>query len=275
VGQALSHQAGLSGFAEPVTVDDLYDRERMVSLLANQSPLHPPGEQTVYHAMTFGFVADEIARRVTGSGIRDLLATEIAGAHDIDFCIGVGEEEEARAASVIPPPPQNREIPADMPHAAVLALTNPLLDVAIANSLEWRRAELPAANGHATADGIAGLYHIINTGRTPEGSRILRRRTLSALKTVRSSRVDGLLGLPLQWCSGIVRNNIGLYGPNPDTFGHSGWGGSFGCADSANELSMGYTCSRMGGELVGDPRSTALCAAVYQCLEEARRATRR
>ena len=274
VGQALSHQAGLSGFLEPVQLEDLYDRECMVSLLAGQMPLHTPGEQTVYHAMTFGFIADEIARRITGSGIRALLATELKAADTFDFRIGVGETEEDRVAPVIPPPMENREIPADMPRAALLALTNPLLDAGVANCGEWKRAELPAANGHATADGIARLYHVINDGATPDGSRILGAQALAALKTVRSSRVDGLLGLPLQWCSGIVRNNVGLYGPNPDAFGHSGWGGSFGCADAANELSMGYICSRMGGELVGDPRSTALCAAVYRCLEGAKRAAR-
>ena len=61
-----SHRAGLASFAVPVSVADLGDWEKMTSLLAAQEPLWEPGTVSGYHAITFGFLAGEIARRITG-----------------------------------------------------------------------------------------------------------------------------------------------------------------------------------------------------------------
>jgi CubicO group peptidase (beta-lactamase class C family) len=57
-----------------------------------------------------------------------------------------------------------------------------------------------------------------------------------------------------------------VYGPNPDSFGHSGWGGSFAFGDPANGLGVAYTMNQMGTDLVGDPRSMALIDALYASL---------
>jgi CubicO group peptidase (beta-lactamase class C family) len=65
---------------------------------------------------------------------------------------------------------------------------------------------------------------------------------------------------------GFATNKIGVYGPNPRTFGHSGWGGSFGCADPDAKVGIGYAMNQMGADLVGDPRANGLCAAIFACL---------
>jgi CubicO group peptidase (beta-lactamase class C family) len=65
---------------------------------------------------------------------------------------------------------------------------------------------------------------------------------------------------------GFATNGIGVYGPNPRAFGHSGWGGSFGCADVEAKVGIGYTMNRMGADLVGDPRSKVLCDAIFSRL---------
>jgi CubicO group peptidase (beta-lactamase class C family) len=63
-----------------------------------------------------------------------------------------------------------------------------------------------------------------------------------------------------------MRNNLGLYGPNPDTLCHSGWGGSMALADPERRLSMAYVMNRQSNSLQGDPRARALIDSVYQCL---------
>jgi CubicO group peptidase (beta-lactamase class C family) len=68
---------------------------------------------------------------------------------------------------------------------------------------------------------------------------------------------------------GMALNTPGIYGPNPRAFGHSGWGGSFGCADPDGGVAIGYACNQMGPELVGDPRTTGLCAAVLEAAARA------
>lgn len=57
-----------------------------------------------------------------------------------------------------------------------------------------------------------------------------------------------------------------MFGPRPNVFGHSGWGGSFGCADTKEAVAIGYVMNQMGEGLVGDARATALCRTVYHCL---------
>jgi len=68
---------------------------------------------------------------------------------------------------------------------------------------------------------------------------------------------------------GMAINTPGIYGPNPRAFGHSGWGGSFGCADPNAEVAIGYVCNQMGPELVGDPRTAGLCKAILDCAARA------
>ena len=79
VAQLLSHQAGLPGFAGPVSVEDLFDQPAAAARLAAQAPLWPPGTANGYHAVTWGVLAAELVRRVDGRTIGRYLAEELAG----------------------------------------------------------------------------------------------------------------------------------------------------------------------------------------------------
>lgn len=57
-----------------------------------------------------------------------------------------------------------------------------------------------------------------------------------------------------------------MFGPRPNVFGHSGWGGSFGCDDTKEAVAIGYVMNQMGEGLVGDARATAPYRAVHNCL---------
>lgn len=81
----LSHRAGLSGLSVPVRAADLLDWERMISLLAAQEPLWEPGTVSGYHAITFGYLAGEVVRRVTGQSLGQFFAAEVGGPLDADF----------------------------------------------------------------------------------------------------------------------------------------------------------------------------------------------
>ncbi len=54
VRHLLSHASGVSGWQEPITFEDLYDREKSTALLAAQAPWWEPGTASGYHAQTFG-----------------------------------------------------------------------------------------------------------------------------------------------------------------------------------------------------------------------------
>jgi CubicO group peptidase (beta-lactamase class C family) len=266
VAQVMSHQAGLPGFLEPTTLDDFYDWDLVTRRLAAQPPVFEPGTLSSYHASTYGFLAGEIVRRAAGRSLGVLFAQDIAGPLGADFHIGLPMSEEPRVAELIPAD-HPAEVPLEqLPLPVRLGLSNPEQDPARVNTRAWRAAELPALNGHASARGVARLAAALANDGEIDGVRILSPDALAQMTAIVADREDLLLGFNPQWGMGVAHNLIGVYGPNPRTFGHSGWGGSFGCADPDAHLAIGYVCNHMGPELVGDPRSRALVQAVYDAL---------
>ena len=266
VSQLLSHQAGLPGFTEPMPMEDFYNWEIVTRRLAAQAPMWPPGTKNSYHAMTFGFLAGELIRRASGLSVGEYLAREVAGPLSADIFIGLPLSEESRVAPLIAPKIAAPFDLAQMPPEAAAAVSNPLMAPTLPNDRAWRAAEIPAGNGHATARGLARLYGAVASGGTLDGVRLMGPRTVAALAEVQTERVDILLGAAPFWAHGVILNAVGLYGPRAHVFGHSGWGGSFGCADTQDAVSIGYVMNQMGDRVVGDPRSTALCEAVFACV---------
>jgi CubicO group peptidase (beta-lactamase class C family) len=173
------------------------------------------------------------------------------------------EAEDHRAAEMIPPR-RPAEIPL-LPPIALLAMANPQPDPSAPNTRAWRAAEIPAANGQANAMGLARLYGALVTEGGLDGRRLISQSTFArVIKPATSDgRVDMFLGFKDNWAMGVTLNTPGIYGSNLRAFGHSGWGGSFGCADPDAQIAIGYVCNQMGPELVGDPRTADLCASVF------------
>jgi CubicO group peptidase (beta-lactamase class C family) len=265
LGQLMSHQAGLPGFAQPTTPEDQLDFAGCVAKLERQAPAWIPGTATSYHAMTFGWLAGEIIRRTSGVSPGAFVAQALGAPLAADIFIGLPEALEPRVAEILAP----RRAPETRPlsPAAMMALTNPAQRPGAPNARAWRAAEIPAANGQASAMGLARLYAALSGGGELEGARILSPEGVSRLTAPATGdgRIDQFLGFTDAWAMGVALNRPGVYGPNRDAFGHSGWGGSFGCADPAAEVAIGYVCNQMGPELVGDPRTAGLCQAVLQC----------
>ncbi len=266
VSQLLSHQAGLPGFVEPTSLEDFYDWPGIIGRLERQAPMWPPGTQNSYHAMTFGFLAGELVLRASGMSVGQFLASQIAGPLGADVYIGLPMALEGRVAPLIGP---RREATFDldaMAPSAIAAISNPAMEPLIPNDRAWRAAEVPAGNGHATALGLARLYGAVANGGSLDGVHIMGPQTVAAMSTTQTTRVDLMLGVAPHWRNGFAGNEPGLFGPHPHVFGHSGWGGSFGCADTEAKVSIGYVMNQMGDGIVGDPRATSLCDRIYSCL---------
>ncbi len=264
VAQILSHQSGVNGFKEPTTVDDLYDWNLVTSRLAAQEPFWPPGEATSYHAVTYGFLAGEVVRRVARKSIGAFVADRIRMALQADVFIGVPDGERSRIAAVIPPKAA-RPLADGMNPLAARAVTNPRLEAGLPNNPKWIAAEMPAVNGHASAAGLAKLYGAVANGGQLGPVRLLSTAGVERMREPLSTRADLMLGART-WGAGVVLNSQANYGPNKLAFGHTGWGGSFGCADLEHGLGIAYAHNQMGPDVVGDPRGISLCRAIYGCL---------
>jgi CubicO group peptidase (beta-lactamase class C family) len=263
IGQILSHQAGLNGWEAPTSFEDLYHWPTATARLAAQAPAWPPGTLASYHALTHGFLAGEVIRRITGQDaggfIRDAIATPLGA----DFHIGLPQGEDWRVAEIIPPPPANAIPGGPSPHPlAARATTNPRPDPALPNTRAWRAAQIPAANGQSSAQGLARIYAALSCGGTLDGVRIISPDGVDRLRAPRHLGPDLMVG-PRHWGAGVATNVAPAFGPAPDTFGHTGWGGAFGCANTRRRVAIGYVMNRMGGQLAANPRGTSLAAAVF------------
>jgi CubicO group peptidase (beta-lactamase class C family) len=266
VSHIMSHQAGLPGFEEPTALEDFYDWPVVTERLARQAPMWVPGTKNSYHAMTYGFLAGELIRRASGLMPGEYLAEKIRGPLGADAFIGLPESEEHRVAPLLPSVLQRDFEPVAMPPEAVIAVTNPDMSPTLPNRRAWRAAQIPAGNGHATAMGLARVYGAVANGGALDGVRLMGPETIARLCELQTDRTDILLGMPAMWRQGLSGNVENMYGPLPTTVGHSGWGGSFGCVDPVRNVGIGYVLNQMGDRTVGDPRCTALCKAVFECI---------
>ena len=103
VAQLLSHQAGVCGVEQKLTVEDLYDWNKMVNLLAAQKPLWEPGTAAGYHAVTWGYLPGELVRRITGQTLGAYFRDKVAVPLDADCYIGLPDSEMDRVADMIGP----------------------------------------------------------------------------------------------------------------------------------------------------------------------------
>lgn len=262
IEQLLSHQAGLCGFDTPASVADVLAGEQAAARLAAQQPLWDPGSANGYHALTIGVLGTELFQRIEGRSIRQFVAEELTGPLDIDLTIGLPTDQLHRCADLVPPESSLVNDPAALTPAQIAAMGNPAINPAMAETPEWRAADLPSANGHANALALATVYARLIDDSQP----LVSRATLAEATRARTDAVDLVLGLRCRWGAGFLANSEGVYGPGQRTFGHSGYGGSFAFADPDAGLAVAYTMNRMGANLRDDPRAMALIGAIYGSL---------
>jgi CubicO group peptidase (beta-lactamase class C family) len=265
VGQALSHQAGLAGFAEPMDAAAWFDWDLICGKLAAMAPLWPPGSASGYHPVTFGYLAGEIFRRVDGRSLATALREDLAGPLGLDVWIGVPDAEQGRCADVQRPPAMPELGP--LSEVKRLAFLTKWASPGHVSLAEWRRAEIPSVTGHATAPALARLMAILAGDGRLDGRQWLSPTTVRAAAHERIAGRDLVLPYDLSWGAGFLRNQgLKLYGPGMETIGHSGWGGSCAFADPQRAVSGAYVMNRQSAELIADPRSRRLIGAAYACL---------
>jgi CubicO group peptidase (beta-lactamase class C family) len=265
----MSHKSGLTGLAQPTGVEDYYDWDKITGLLAAEAPLFPPGSTTGYQAITFGYLVGEVIRRITGQSVGEFMAGQVAGPAGADFFIGLPEGELGRCSDLLGVRPSEDEQAAlaqayaNADPAALAALLNPALTGDEANAPGWRTAEIPAANGHGTALGLATIF-----GAVADGSgTFISPDTLAKARAGEGKYTDLVLGFPLEFGLGVALSGPeGHYGPNPAAFGHDGFGGSMVGCDPEAGVAFAYVMNKMGMNLADDPRKMAVIDGVYESL---------
>jgi len=271
VRELLSHRAGVPAIREPLPAGSALDWPLMTTVLAAEEPWWPPGTGHGYHVNTFGFVVGELVRRVTGLTPGRFLARELAGPLGADVHIGLAARDHSRVAEFIWPASSAPRAAEPRPDGqagdrmALLAYLNPpdFTGFGVVNTAAWRSAEMPSANAHASAAGIARFYAALAADGSLDDCRVVDAAALAAATEEQVYGADLVLHRPSRFGLGFqLTHTERPLGHGPRCFGHFGAGGSVGFADPDNGLAFGYVTSQMGPRW-RNPRNQALMDASY------------
>ena len=278
VAQVLGHTSGVSGWARPVEVDDLYDWDRSTSMLAAQAPWWEPGTASGYHLLSQGHLVGEVVRRITGITIGQFFAKEIAGPLEADFHIGLDASHDARVSPLSSPRSLKLPPPAGGPSRVQMrTVMGPFLPAREANTERWRRAELPALNGHGNARSMARVQSLVSHGGEVDGVRLLSPETIDRIFDVQASGTDLFLGVAATFGTGWALpepTSMPSVAPGRRCY-WGGLGGSVVINDLERRLTIAYAMNRMILETVpagdrqrpcGDSRSDEYVAAIEAAL---------
>jgi CubicO group peptidase (beta-lactamase class C family) len=271
VRHVLAHTAGLPGWDAQLTTEDLYDWDKCTSLLAAQAPWWQPGTRSGYHVLTQGNLVGEIVRRVTGQTLGEFFNRHVAVPLGADFHVGTPAEMDTRIAELIPPPDLEHfgdDLVFEDDNArdfARRALRNPppMSNFFAANTSEWRRAEIPAANGHGNARSVATIQALVSNLGETAGIRLLSEKTCREIFREQANGPDLILGAPLRFGIGYGLSNETVPLPNPDCCYWGGWGGSLVVNDLETGMTVAYVMNRMGTSTIGDARGGQIVEAAY------------
>ena len=279
VRHVLSHTAGLPGLTTPVTAEESTDHERMARLLAQQPPVYAPGTVCAYHLLTYGWLTGELVRRVDGRSVGRFFREEVAEPLRLDAWIGLPQEQEPRVAPLERTPGFGTEVApredggpdAVDEHDRIVwsVLDNPADRQSFSDTRAWRAAEVPAANGVATAHAMARLYGCLARGGELDGVRLMSPGTaaLAGREIIRGH--DPYRELPIGYALGFHLNGPeeGLGPLEEEAFGHGGAGGSMhGCWPKLR-TGFSFATNLLDGPV--NPRAARLLGALHAAVEGA------
>ena len=249
-----------------MTGDDLLDRRAAAAALAEQTPWWDDRTVSGYHAITQGILLGELVQRVTGTSLGTWFREEVAGPLGADFHIGTAAEVDPRVATIEPPSgPLGTSALTDDGSIPARALRNPVVEATVANRPEFRRAEMPASNGHGNARSMAQVQALVSNGGEAGGLRLLSEAGLERIFDVQSVGDDLILGVPNRLGIGFGLNGPeSPVSPNPRACYWGGWGGSIVVNDLDARTTFAYAMNRMGDGLESDHRAVLLLLAFHQ-----------
>ncbi len=272
----LSHTSGLPGWDTPITLEDLYDWDKVTGLLAAQKPWWEPGTVSGYHVFTQGYLLGELVRRTTGKSPGTFFREEVTEPSGADFHIGLPEEYDNRVAPLIPSEMlEGVDIPLDPTSIVMKVFTNPILDPTLSfiKSRGWLGAEIPSANGQGNARSMARVGSIVACGGSLDGKRFLSAGTIEKAIKEQIYGMDLVIGSARWGLGWALPSKEEPITPNWETRRACTWGGAGGSAllmDLDAKLCSTYAMNKMGAPLPPwrDPRTWKLSQVLYDCLGE-------
>jgi CubicO group peptidase (beta-lactamase class C family) len=273
LAQLLSHQAGLCALDRRV---DVLDYDAVIRALEAQKPLWPPGTAHGYHARTFGFLLDEVVRRIAGKTLSEYWQENFARPLNLDFWIGLPKKQNSRVATMYAAkagkPPEPRQFYDDLGTPGTLArktFTSPhgLNVISKMNDPLVRAQPIVSFGGIGSASALAKFYSMLANDGKADGQTFFSGQTLEWMRTTLSDGVDRVFQIPTAFSAGFMKDPREtarrIFGPSGTSFGHPGAGGSHAFADPEKKIAFAYVMNQMEQSLLPNEKSLRLVDAIY------------
>src|ERR1043166_5910585 len=288
VAQLLSHSAGLAALDRPA---DILDYPAVIEAIEVQTPNWPSGTGHGYHARTFGFLLDEIVRRIAGQTLPEYWREAFAEPLGLDLWIGLPEKENARVATMYAakaskaPEPKNgqskasaartSDFYADVATPGTFArkvFTSPrgLNAVTAMNNPKIRAQPIVSFGGIGTANSLAKFYATLTS------DEFFSAKTRSWMTTTLTDGIDRVFQIPTAFSAGFMKDSCPnltsltgqvsarpIFGMSSSAFGHPGAGGSHAFADPENRIAFAYVMNQMEQSVLPNAKALRLVDAIY------------
>lgn len=279
----LAHRAGLPAL-DPDKRPHILQHHEVIAALETQEPHWTPRRSHGYHPRTYGFLLEEIVRRVTGGTPLGVYWRErIADPCRIDFHIGRLTPDDLERTATILPPRVQKPNPEELPFFQAMTRSDSIASQAFSspsgmralsdiNKPEFLQAGLPALGGVGSATGIAKFYQILLQGGVLDSVQVLPRTICQLAGSLKTSGVDETFRIPTAFASGFMKDPIDgkgqklrtLFGPSLRAFGQPGAGGSHAFADPEHGISFGYVMNQMETGVLPNRKSLDLVDLLYE-----------
>ena len=278
VAQLLSHRGGLYTVDGAITLDEALHWDTVVERLSVTAPRFPVDSAHGYHAITFGWLAGELVRRVTGKSLGAFVRDHIVAPLNAEFHIGLPEHLEPRVARLLAhpipkfPPDIARimmERSAPGTRGAEALSVNGAFGQGAFNKPEVHRAEIPGANGIGNARSLARIYAA--TIGEVDGVRLMGDavRERATTNNTPEGEMDLVLVSETVFAMGFMLHCDRSKFSGPGAFGHNGAGGSVSFADPHRGMGFSYVMNTMMTVYDEDPRRARLVTAAARCADAA------
>jgi CubicO group peptidase (beta-lactamase class C family) len=280
LAQLLSHQAGLAALDQKV---DVLDYAAVINALAKQEPNWPPGTAHGYHARTFGFLIDELVRRIVGATLAEYWRKTFAEPLALDLWIGLPEKEDGRVATMYAaragkmPESENRQSGSDFYRDLTKSGTftrksfsspDGLHAVSAMNKPEIRAQPIVSFGGIGSANALARFYAMLANAGRMDDRQFFSEKTIGWMTTTLSDGTDRVFQIPTAFSAGFMKDSgksrRWIFGRSTSSFGHPGAGGSHAFADPENGISFAYVMNQMEQSVLPNEKSLRLVDALYR-----------
>lgn len=277
VAQLISHQCGLIS-VDGLTLEQGLDWDTMTTALAAKTPEWDIGSGHGYHALTYGWLAGELVRRVDGRSLGTFVQDEIVRPLGVELWIGLPADQEERVSPLLGGLATEAADPAVTAMieqmmgpttfgGRALFLSGAFTGEGLFNRRDVHAAELPAANAITNARSLATIYAA--TLGPIGGVQLLTDEVRERARTTLTPDGERDLCLLMPTTFGMGFMTHGMFTPyaGAGSYGHPGAGGSVAFAQPERDLAFAYVMNQMATNLAGDLRAQRLIEAAVGVID--------